>query len=85
MFGWPDVPSPDVARYYPLDVMETGYIWKWCLRPRTSRLAATFCDGTGRQDILFFWVARMAMLCTELSGEPPFKVTREVDVNRIAL
>lgn len=24
-------------------------------------------------DILFFWVARMAMLCEELSGEIPFK------------
>ncbi|KAI9145053.1 valine--tRNA ligase-like protein [Paraphysoderma sedebokerense] len=24
-------------------------------------------------DILFFWVARMAMLCNELSGLPPFK------------
>ena len=24
-------------------------------------------------DILFFWVARMAMLCTHLSGTPPFK------------
>jgi valyl-tRNA synthetase len=24
-------------------------------------------------DILFFWVARMAMLCTHLNGQPPFK------------
>jgi valyl-tRNA synthetase len=24
-------------------------------------------------DILFFWVAKMAMLCNHLSGKPPFK------------
>jgi valyl-tRNA synthetase len=24
-------------------------------------------------DILFFWVSRMAMLCTHLDGQPPFK------------
>lgn len=27
-----------------------------------------------RQDILFFWVARMAMVCTQLTNVPPFKV-----------
>ncbi|KAL7749939.1 hypothetical protein RI367_004815 [Sorochytrium milnesiophthora] len=25
------------------------------------------------QDIVFFWVARMAMLCMELTGQPPFR------------
>lgn len=24
-------------------------------------------------DIIFFWVARMAMLCTYFTGQPPFK------------
>lgn len=26
-----------------------------------------------RADILFFWVARMSMLCTHFTGVPPFK------------
>lgn len=42
-FGWPDRAAPDLCRYYPLDILETG------------------------SDILFFWVARMAMMCAELS------------------
>jgi len=45
--GWPD-DTPDLRRYYPTSVMETGY------------------------DILFFWVARMAMLGIRLTGDIPF-------------
>ncbi|KAM7541818.1 hypothetical protein Aperf_G00000009420 [Anoplocephala perfoliata] len=47
-FGWPQE-SSELARNYPLDLMETG------------------------QDILFFWVARMAMLGAHLTGRMPFK------------
>lgn len=49
--GWPDDTAPDLERFYPLDVMETG------------------------ADILFFWVARMTMLCTYLHKDklPPFR------------
>ena len=45
--GWPEV-KPDLLRYYPTSVMETGY------------------------DIIFFWVARMAMAGMHFLGTPPF-------------
>ncbi len=45
--GWPDV-TPDLQRYYPTSVMETGY------------------------DIIFFWVARMAMAGIHFMGLIPF-------------
>ena len=38
----------DYDRFYPTNLMETGY------------------------DILFFWVARMHMMCLELTGKAPF-------------
>lgn len=41
--------DPSLARFYPLEVMETG------------------------SDILFFWVARMTMVCEALTGELPFR------------
>ncbi len=46
--GWPDE-TPDLKRYFPTHVMETGY------------------------DILFFWVARMAMMSLSLMKEAPFE------------
>ncbi|EGD82318.1 valyl-tRNA synthetase 2 [Salpingoeca rosetta] len=48
IFGWPDN-TPDLQKFYPGDLLETGY------------------------DILFFWVARMVMMCTYLTGKLPFK------------
>ncbi|HLL80981.1 MAG TPA: valine--tRNA ligase, partial [Ktedonobacteraceae bacterium] len=45
--GWPEV-TPDLLRYYPTSVMETGY------------------------DIIFFWVARMAMSGMHFLGTIPF-------------
>jgi valyl-tRNA synthetase len=45
--GWPEV-TPDLLRYYPTSVMETGY------------------------DIIFFWVARMAMAGIHFLGTLPF-------------
>jgi valyl-tRNA synthetase len=45
--GWPEV-TPDLLRYYPTSVMETGY------------------------DIIFFWVARMAMAGMHFLGTAPF-------------
>ena len=45
--GWPEV-TPDLLRYYPTSVMETGY------------------------DIIFFWVARMAMAGIHFLGMIPF-------------
>jgi len=45
--GWPD-DTADLRRYYPTDVMETGY------------------------DILFFWVARMAMQGLLYTNDIPF-------------
>ena len=45
--GWPEV-TPDLLRYYPTSVMETGY------------------------DIIFFWVARMAMSGIHFLGIIPF-------------
>ncbi len=45
--GWPD-DTPDLRRYYPNSVMETGY------------------------DIIFFWVARMAMAGIHFLGVVPF-------------
>ena len=45
--GWPD-DTPDLRRYYPTSVMETGY------------------------DIIFFWVARMAMAGIHFLGVVPF-------------
>ncbi len=45
--SWPDV-TPDLLRYYPTSVMETGY------------------------DIIFFWVARMAMAGIHFLGAVPF-------------
>lgn len=51
--GWPSREgvgeAPDLAKYYPTTLLETGH------------------------DILFFWVARMAMLGLRLTGELPFK------------
>jgi valyl-tRNA synthetase len=46
--GWPDR-TPDLERYYPTDVLVTGY------------------------DIIFFWVARMMMLCTYIRPQVPFR------------
>jgi valyl-tRNA synthetase len=46
--GWPDS-TADLERYYPTDVLVTGY------------------------DIIFFWVARMMMLCTYVRPEVPFR------------
>ncbi|HEX6799141.1 MAG TPA: valine--tRNA ligase [Ktedonobacterales bacterium] len=46
--GWPD-DTPDLRRYYPTTVMETGY------------------------DIIFFWVARMAMAGIHFLGVVPFE------------
>lgn len=46
--GWPHN-TPEMARFYPGDWMETG------------------------DDILFFWCARMWMMCHFLTGEWPFK------------
>ena len=45
--GWPE-DTPDLHRYYPPSVMETGY------------------------DIIFFWVARMAMAGIHFLGTQPF-------------
>src|SRR5258707_8465771 len=45
--GWPEV-TPDLLRYYPTSVMETGY------------------------DIIFFWVAPMAMAGIHFLGIIPF-------------
>ncbi len=45
--GWPD-DTPDLRRYYPTSVLETGY------------------------DIIFFWVARMAMAGIHFLGVVPF-------------
>jgi valyl-tRNA synthetase len=46
--GWPDR-TDDLERYYPTDVLVTGY------------------------DIIFFWVARMMMLCTYIQPQVPFR------------
>lgn len=44
--------TPDLTRFYPLSLLETG------------------------SDLLFFWVGRMVMLGTQLTGQLPFsKVT----------
>ena len=48
VFGWPDQ-TGDLKRYYPTDVLITGY------------------------DILFFWVARMAMAGLTCTGDVPFR------------
>jgi len=48
VFGWPDE-TTDLKRYYPTDVLITGY------------------------DILFFWVARMAMSGLTWMKDVPFK------------
>ncbi|XP_008057155.1 valine--tRNA ligase, mitochondrial isoform X2 [Carlito syrichta] len=45
--GWPQQ-TPDLARYYPLSLLETG------------------------SDLLLFWVGRMVMLGTQLTGQLPF-------------
>lgn len=45
--GWPEE-TPDLKRFFPTHVMETGY------------------------DILFFWVARMAMMSLSLTNKEPF-------------
>ena len=47
--GWPDEAAPDLQRFYPTQMMETGH------------------------DILFFWVARMAMMGLFLTGKAPFE------------
>lgn len=46
--GWPDR-TADLDRYYPNDLLITGY------------------------DLMFFWAIRMSMLCTHLTGTPPFR------------
>ena len=46
--GWP-AETPELARYYPTDVLVTGF------------------------DIIFFWVARMAMMGLRFMGEVPFR------------
>ncbi len=46
--GWPDE-TPDLARFYPTSLLNTGF------------------------DILFFWVARMAMLGIAMTGDVPFR------------
>uniref|UniRef100_A0AAA9SZ15 Valine--tRNA ligase, mitochondrial n=2 Tax=Bos taurus TaxID=9913 RepID=A0AAA9SZ15_BOVIN len=45
--GWPRE-TPDLARFYPLSLLETG------------------------SDLLLFWVGRMVMLGTQLTGQLPF-------------
>ncbi|XP_053459019.1 valine--tRNA ligase, mitochondrial isoform X2 [Nycticebus coucang] len=45
--GWPQK-TPDLARFYPLSLLETG------------------------SDLLLFWVGRMVMLGTQLTGQLPF-------------
>ncbi len=47
--GWPEE-TPDLQRFYPTTMMETGY------------------------DILFFWVARMAMMGLSFTEQAPFEV-----------
>lgn len=47
--GWPDVDSSDYQRYFPNDVLVTGY------------------------DIIFFWVARMAIQSRHFTNSRPFK------------
>eukprot|EP00045_Choanoeca_perplexa_P007244 m.64167 g.64167 ORF g.64167 m.64167 type:complete len:1049 (+) comp13995_c0_seq2:88-3234(+) len=47
--GWPNTTSPDLARYFPNTLLETG------------------------SDILFFWVARMVMMASALTGQLPFQ------------
>lgn len=44
--------TPDLQRFYPNSLLETG------------------------SDLLFFWVARMVMLGTQLSGQLPFRQVR---------
>jgi valyl-tRNA synthetase len=46
--GWPEI-TPDLQRYYPTSILETGY------------------------DIIFFWVARMAMAGIHFLGAVPFQ------------
>ncbi|MES0872483.1 valine--tRNA ligase [Sinimarinibacterium thermocellulolyticum] len=46
--GWPE-PSEDLKRWYPTNVLVTGF------------------------DIIFFWVARMAMMGLHFMGEVPFR------------
>uniref|UniRef100_UPI0037E89958 valine--tRNA ligase, mitochondrial n=1 Tax=Semicossyphus pulcher TaxID=241346 RepID=UPI0037E89958 len=48
MLGWPEQ-TPDLQRFYPNSILETG------------------------SDLIFFWVARMVMLGTELTGQLPFR------------
>ncbi|MBN3299897.1 SYVM protein, partial [Amia calva] len=48
MLGWPDQ-TPDLQRFYPNSLLETG------------------------SDLIFFWVARMVMLGSELTGQLPFQ------------
>lgn len=47
--GWPNESSSDLKKFFPGDVLETGF------------------------DIIFFWVARMVMMSSELTGKIPFK------------
>jgi valyl-tRNA synthetase len=47
--GWPNENSKDLQKFFPGDVLETGF------------------------DIIFFWVARMVMMSSELTGKIPFK------------
>jgi valyl-tRNA synthetase len=47
--GWPQADAVDMKKFYPTQVLETGF------------------------DILFFWVARMVMMCLEFTDEVPFK------------
>ena len=76
-----------LAKYYPLNVMETGCVsfvgwnreWSSCC----SRLVVLVsCDGRAgvRSDILFFWVARMMMICLEMVERAPFEQVREFGI-----
>ncbi|KAK9382468.1 tRNA synthetases class I-domain-containing protein [Kockiozyma suomiensis] len=47
--GWPNTDSKDLANFYPMSMLETGW------------------------DIMFFWVARMAMMGIKLTGSVPFR------------
>lgn len=41
---------------------------------RYYRVDATlYAKISHRHDILFFWVARMSMMCTQLEGQQPFR------------
>ena len=69
--GWrgPDAPMDEaLAGYYPLTLMETGLGVggnRVAINPCEDIETHYHCTGT---DILFFWVARMVFLCSELTS-----------------